>query len=636
MRVCLIRIVIVFFINMNFAHSQVSSINIDTVFNGNFLNTTLFNDVNIANLNSIANYTTTFKNFGVTIGNYYLSNVSKLGQNFYRDYNNFRMILFYNIKNNFDAGLGFQSRFYTDDQNVETNKNNSKYFFTNFDYSLNNNVFLNSKLGYKAVDQIGELNTGFSGILTAQANNYMLQDYQTNGNLILFYENLNPKQNHNYEISGSIYKRFSQEADNTGLVRFYNLRNDFYFPATPSIISQYNVINNIERRDENYIQLGDNLNYSLNQNLILSLGGFFINRNITTEFKYRPSSQSILFENTYDSKIQENTLELTSGLNFNWDKLASNLKLIYNERSLNNSLINTEGLTPAQIIELDRAQKNKNSNSRRTSLLMEANYFLSNTNSFGFIGSSSLLQYDTDFDLNYDDRDEQEFVLSTYHNYNNLENFQVQTRFDIILSKLSYIFSQRSANNYKNRIYKLTSLSSFSPVKQLSTKNIFQVLANYTVYDYEDIVSQVQSFSYRQLFMLDSTTYYLTRNTSLEFLGSLKFYEQGQFNNDNFSVKPIAYFVDQYYSPSINYLFTYFLLAGIGYNYYQQERFQYENALKKLVYTYNSAGPFGKISLYLNNNSIINFIGGVNFIRYSNGLQNTSTLNLQLNVQWNM
>ncbi|MEO8208943.1 MAG: hypothetical protein ABI840_00165 [bacterium] len=636
MRACLIKAVTLILVFNNFAFSQISPVATDTVFTANFLNTSLYNDVNVSNLNSIANYTSTFNNFGVSVGNYYLSNVSKLGKNFFRDYNNFQLLLFYNLKENLNAGVGFQNKFFTDDKNIQTNKNNSNYFFTNLNYSLNKNVILNSRLGIKAEDQIGEFNTGFSGIFTANANNYLFSDYLTNGKLVLFYENLMQKQNHNYEINGSIYKRFTQQADNNSIIRFYNLKNDFYFPATASVINQYNVKNNIESRNEIYLELGDNLNYSLSNQLIFSLGGFFVNRNIKREFKYQASSSNILFENVYDTKIQENNLELTCGLSYNWSKILSQIKLFYNERSENHSLINPAGLTPSQILELERAEKNKNNNSRRTSLLLEALYFLSNTNSFGFSGSSSLLRYDTDFDQNYDDRDEPEIILSGYHIYNNLLNFNVQTRFDVIVSRLSYIFSQRSANNYKNRIYKLTSQSTLSPVKQLTTKNFFQVLANYTIYDYEDIVSQVQSFSYRQLNIRDSTSYNFTRDFSIDFIGELKLYEQGQFNNNNFSVKPIAYYVDQLYTPYISYFYNYFINFSIGYKYFQQQRFQYENTVKQLVNTYRSFGPVGKIILYLNNNSIINFTGGLDFIRYDNPAQDNSAVYLQLNITWNM
>ncbi|MEO6693737.1 MAG: hypothetical protein ABIY50_03520 [Ignavibacteria bacterium] len=632
----MIKFIFFILISVNISKAQSGSIVIDSVYRGNFLITNLQSDINLANLNSVANYTHRFEKFGVSVSNYYLSNVSKLGQNFFRDYNNFRFLLFYNVKKNLDAGIGFQNKFLTDDKNVETNKNNSSFYFTNLDYRLNNNVFLNSKIGFKTEDQIGENNSGFSGILTGEADNFFYKNYLTSGKLILFYENLIQKQNHNYELSANIYKRFTEEADNTGYIKFYNQRNDFFSPATPSIVSRFNVRNNIERRTENYYYIGDKLNYSLSKNLTVSLGGILANRNITKEFRYRASSANILLENIYDTKIIEDNLELSGALNYNWNKIISQLKLVYSERSENHSLLNTAGLTPSQVVELERAEKNKNNNAGRTSLLLDIIYYLSNTNSFGFTGSTSLLRYDTDFDENFDDRDELETVFSAVHRYDNLLNFDLQTRFDVILSKLSYIFSQRSANNYKNNIYKLTSQSIFSPIKKLTSKNTVQVLANYTIYDFEDIVSQVQSFSYRQLSIKDSTRYSITRGLSLDFNGEVKLYEQGQFNNREFSVKPIAYFEEQFYNSEIGYMINDFLEVKGGYKFFRQNRYLYETAEKKLVNTFTSSGPVGKINLYLNNNSIINFTGGVDFIQYSNPPQENSAVNLQLNVLWNM
>jgi len=533
-------------------------------------------------------------------------------------------------------GVGFQNRFLTDDKNIETNKNNNNYFFANVDFRVNNNLLINTKLGLKNVDQIGEVNNGFSGIFTTEANNFLYRDYLTNGKVILFYENLVQKQNHNYEINTNIYKRFSEQTDNTGLIRFYNQRNEVYFPATQSVRNQFNVKNNIEKRIESYFQAGDYLNYLLNRDLIFSLGGFFVNRNITKEFKYRASSTNILLENVYDTKTIENNLEFSGTLNYSRHKFNSQMKLMFNERSENHTLINKAGLTPAQILELEKAERSKNNNSRRTSVLLDLIYLHSNANTFGVTGSTSLLRYDTDFDQNYDDRDERESVISTVHRYNNLLNFDVQTRFDVIISKLNYIFSQKSANNYKNTIYKLTTESNFKPLRQISTKNLVQVLANYTVYDFEDIVSQVQSFSYRQLYVKDSTVYNLSNRLSVNFQGELKYYEQGQFNNENFSVNPIAFFAEQMFNPDIFYFINDFIQIGAGYKFFEQRRYQYENSEKKLVNTYNSFGPVGKINLYLNKNSIINFTGGIDYIKYENPSQENSSVSLQLNVNWNL
>ena len=137
MKIFLIKIFIIFFsISLTVSFAQTNQNIQDSVYAKNFLMTNLFSDVNLANLNSVANYNSSFGKFSLSLGNYYMSNVSKLDQNFFRDYNNFRFLINYNVKKNFAAGIGFQNKFLTDDKNIETNRNNSSYYFTNLDLKL--------------------------------------------------------------------------------------------------------------------------------------------------------------------------------------------------------------------------------------------------------------------------------------------------------------------------------------------------------------------------------------------------------------------------------------------------------------------------------------------------------------------
>ncbi|HRI84335.1 MAG TPA: hypothetical protein PK536_02685 [Ignavibacteria bacterium] len=618
------------------ASAQISSVMTDSVYNTNIFQTNLYNDLNSSNLSSILNYGKSSGRFGFNLSNTFLSNVSKLNRNFFRDYNNLKLLLYYSALENLNTGVGFQNKFFTDDRNIQTNQNKSSYIYANADARIRGSIFINSKLGFKAEDQIGEFNSGPSGYFEAQAINYDVNEYLTNGRLILFYENLDQKINHNYELNADIYKRFASLSDNKGMLRYYNQKNDFYFPASPGISQIYGVKNNIEKRSENFIYIGDILNYGFSKDVMLSLGGSFQNRNITREYKYKPPSSTILFENTYDNRIIENNLEIYSNLNYVWEDLYSQLRIILNERSENHSLINTEGLTSSQISELEKAEKNKNNNSRRTSMLLNVYYPVSNTNSFAFTGSTSLLRYDTDFQQNYDDRDETESIIAASHIFNNLFNFDTETKFEFIESKLSYIFSQRSANNYRNRIYRLSSYSNFRPAERFITKNFFQVSANYTVYDYEDLISQIQSFSYRQLSIRDSSSYNFGKGLKINFAGELKFYEQGEFLNNSFSVKPIAFYTEQFYMPEINYLFKNFLNFGIGYKYFSQHRYNYDESEKVLSNIYKSFGPMGRAEIYMNNNSSVNFLIGLDKIEYINPSQSNSSLNFQLNILWNM
>ncbi len=617
-------------------HSQTVIMPYDSAYYGNFLRTNFIDDINLAGLNTVFNYNALYGDLGILASDYFQSNVSKLERNFSRDFNNFKAVVYYRLSQKLNAGAGFQNIFLTDDKNIETNRNNSSFLFSNFDYFPLPEISTNLRAGYKKEDQIGEINSGFSGIMSATASNYFIKDYMTNGQLVLAYEDLGGKMSHDYDIGASVYKRFSEASDNTGSFRFYSASNDFFFPASQSVSNEFGVKNNTEKRSEDYFFIGDGLNYRLNEFSGVSLAGNYFNRLITKEYKYRSSSSNALLDNLYDSKVLENNLELSAAIDYAKDQFYTNAKMFYVERSENHSLINTAGLTPSQLNELEKAEKNKNNNSRRTGLLGEIRYSISNTNYLSTSGSVSLLKYDTDYEENYDDRDEFEMNIYVLHDYNNLRNFEIQTKFDYISSSLSYIFSQRSANNYNNKIYRLSSLSNFSPAQGLVTRNFFQVLANYTVYDFEDIVSQVQSFSYRQLSIRDSTSYVFLPEFELLFTGELKLYEQGQFNNRDFSVKPLNYFEEQFYSPELIYVPYDLLRISAGFRYFQQIRYRYENAEKSLAGIYRSYGPYGKIFLYLNKGSIINFTGGVDFIRNSIGGYSDESLNLSLNLLWNM
>ena len=81
------------------------------------------------------------------------------------------------------------------------------------------------------------------------------------------------------------------------------------------------------------------------------------------------------------------------------------------------------------------------------------------------------------------------------------------------------------------------------------------MLANYTVYDFEDILSQVQSFSFRQLSLRDSILYEVNSRLNLEFINDLKFYEQGEFRESEFSERPLMYYDERKMSSQISYLF---------------------------------------------------------------------------------
>lgn len=636
MKMFLISIFLFLAVTVNIARAQLIQSPRDTVYDRNFLSTDFYSDQNSASLNSNINFEGRYKRFKVYFRNGFNSDITKLSENFARDYNSLKFISTYSVTRNFSAGAGVLSKSLSDNKDIALNKGFNNFYFADLEFVPSNHFYINSKLGLKNEEQIGERNSGIGGVLESELRNLNLNNFISNGKLYLYHDNLSEKINYNYELSADVTRQFSDNSGNRSILRAYSYRSDFYTPATFSIASTFNVKNNIQSRYEQYVFLGDNLDYKFSNNLKLQISGVYYVKSIENDYKYKPSQGNIVIENIYDSKINENQLQASAKLEFKKGKFFSNVMALYTERNELHNLINADNISVLQQRELERIEKDKNNNSRSSAFLAEAYYVISNTNYLRFMGSSSLLKYDTDSKLNYDDRDELALNAVLTHRFTNLRNFDVETAFEINNSELSYLFKEKSSNNNTNKVYKLTSVSTFSPVKQLVTRNQFQVLANYTVYKFEDLVSQIQSFSFRQLYISDSTFYKFTKNLTLNFFGSLKIYEQGQYNEKNFSVRPLAYYDERITNAQASYAVNEYILFALGFKHFIQRQYVYDKGSKILKRTFTTYGPLLRVEFLLSRNSRVNFMGGLDFIQSSDNTLTNISKNLIINVLWNI
>ncbi|CAN5532346.1 hypothetical protein BH10BAC5_BH10BAC5_05180 [soil metagenome] len=614
---------------------QLNNSFVDSAYTSNFLYTTLENNLNSARLTSRLNYYKMAGKFEFYLKNYYSSDVTKLNTNFYRDLDNFKFLALYKLSEKLKLGAGVKNNVLSDDRIIESNINNNSFFYGNVKYSINNSTGISTNLGFKRENQLGEITSGFSGELNSDINDLRFNDFNSSTNLFLSIDAFDKKKNYDNELYSELYKRFSNRSVNSGKIKFYNQRKDFFTPATQSVINAFGVRNNIQSRFENAIQLEDQFIYSLSRNFDLNLGGLYMTRVINNDYKYGSDPSVLLLENVYNTKTLEDRLELNSYLSFNSSKLTGYARMNYAERTEDHEVKDISGLTVSQLDELEKTEKNKNNSSKRTSLNVDGTYYFSNTNRIILSTNASILHYDTDSRLNYDDRDEQNIIYSVSHGYSNLSGFDAVTTFDVNISKLKYLFAQRSANNYSNRIYRLTSQSVFKPVKILTSRNTFQVLANYTVYDFEDIISQIKSYSYRQLNMRDSTLISLSPKLDIEFYSEVKAYEQGEFNNNAFSVKPVSYNFLTTLGGNIIYSLLSNLKISAGYGSFRQKIYNYTTGEKVLINTLSNNSITGKIFLYLSKSSIISFIYSLE--KYSDQFQPENTSNsIQMNIFWNM
>ncbi len=535
----------------------------------------------------------------------------------------------------FNFGGGIKSSILSDERITESNVNNNYFVYSTANYNVTPDIGFKLNAGMKRENQIGEISQGFSGEFKSDIPYLNIENYIARSNVSLSYDALDKKKNYQNDLYAELYKKFNDGSSNTGLVKYYSLRRDFFVKATTSIAQQNGIENNIESRIENAVQIEDSFNYLLSKNGNIKLGGLYLTKTINREFKYDANPLNVLIENVYDTKISESKLEFLSGLQYNFYKFGLNAELNYAERSENHDVTNPALYTQSQLTELEKVEKNKDNNSKKTYLNYEFYYAASKVHQLEFNGYVSILHYDTDSKTNFDDRDEQNQIYSISHKYDNRNDFRVTTTFDVNISKLQYIFAERSANNYTNKIYKLSSESEYKILPNLITKNTFQVLANYTVYDFEDIISQIKSFSYRQLNLKDSTLYEMNKRISFEVYGEAKIYEQGEFNNNAFSINPIFYNVDKSGFFQVNYRINSLVKLSGKASYFEQQIYNYQDGDQRLKSTFKTSSLMGKIFFYLGKNSLINFTYSVDYLRYDAEEQNYNTNNVSLNVFYN-
>lgn len=120
---------------------------------------------------------------------------------------------------------------------------------------------------------------------------------------------------------------------------------------------------------------------------------------------------------------------------------------------------------------------------------------------------------------------------------------------------------------------------------------IAEVLANYTVYDFEDQVALVRSFSFRQASWSDSIVAQLTSNLALDVVGTVRVYERGILRWKEFKERPQNYFVEQSYWPQLRVNLGDRLQMGVGYRYFAQDRYKYVAGERQFERRLETGGP---------------------------------------------
>jgi len=540
----------------------------------------------------------------------YRSTLIQSNQNNIRDEEYFYAVGKYKFSSKWKQGIAISSNIVSDDRQLGINEATIIHLMTMSELNLIRNLILTPYGGYADNRQVNEVDTGPIYGLEGKLAYFNNADFDLSSMLRLENEDISPRKNTIRYLDMLVANPFNPDVTNFFSARFNQSRKDFYIFADSVTAQEFNINNNIESRTETVFLLQDRLNYNrLFDIFSLELAGRLNFRTIDRDTRYK--SANIQSPSIFDTQIDELGIAVESGLFYRTESADYGINLNYYERDEKHITKKFEGASENFYEQRSELESRKNNNSYRTTISFLGNYYLSRKDQLSLSLFHSKLKYDTPSAQNDDDRDE---LLSIgrfrYTRYLN-PFFQIFTNLEGTISHLNYVFASRSANNNVNRVLRLSTGGYYNGAK-FSSLNNFEVSANYTVYDFQDVASSLRSISFRQFSATDSTHYRITKNFSFILTGYLKLTSQGELDWDNFAEKPLRYLQEIYADPKFGFVSSNSLIA-IGIRYFSLNTFRYNNEEKVPDSDFLSIGPLleiliGSKMLFLKLNSWYEFI----------------------------
>ncbi len=599
----------------------------------NFVQYKFSKQINVFNSYTKLNYRNKLGAFSYGIFDKFNSTVVDYSIKSIKDENHFSFFSEYKAHKNITAGIRFNNYYFSDNRNTGLNNsiitNAFLYLSTNFMEKVSFSPFA----GFSSNKQIEIKDNGFLYGADLKINNINIENVNIKLNQHFQNEDVLPRRNlmRNSEL---IISNSDSETYKNEFILFYNRhRKDFYYDADSLSKSNYDIVKNIQSRNETNYYLENNLTYKPGiDNLTLEIKGKIDWRNIERNSRFSILNKQLLSKQSsfLDNMIDEFKMNFSIGSIYLTKNFLSQIHFQYSSREENHSIGNLATYSEIQKISAEEIEKRKNNKADIFTMYLNAVYKIDNKNRISINTFHRKLKYDTPSNENFDDRDE---ILSTLKlNYEHIFNpyLIAFVNFEGSYNHVVYIFAEKSSNNNQRRIFKITTGANYKG-KNLSSKNKFEVSANYTSYDFEKLNPNYKSFSYRQLALNDSTLFRINPDWSISFIGTAKFSEQGDFNWQQFSGKPIRYVSEIYLQPMIIKKFPRFNFS-FGVRYFSLTTFKYSNNEKTLNTQYTSIGPIVDLSFTSTDKLLFAFTGWYEFIKRTTSAENkNANLALELN-----
>lgn len=240
-------------------------------------------------------------------------------------------------------------------------------------------------------------------------------------------------------------------------------------------------------------------------------------------------------------------------------------------RDETNNISNKFGINSEEETILRTRENQRDNATARSRLFAVSSLDISPRDTLNGELSLSVQRYDTPSRQNYDDRDELSLVAGLEYSHRFSDLLSASLSFDMQLHHLVFLKARRSALNNWNRIIRFGPKVYYRS-KYVSLRPSFEVLANYTVYDFEEFSSGINSFSFRQISYRDSIGIRLSESVSIQSGIVMKYYERGILYWDSFSETPQNGNFEQFTKLMLIYGDSYRYSFGVGARYYRLDQ----------------------------------------------------------------
>ncbi len=585
----------------------------------NIFNVGFVKNSNINYFNADLVLNTSIYNTDILVNNRFKSTVIKSNQDDYRDANSLSILV--NRKINSAIVLGFQNGLiYSSD--TKTSSNNKLI-----------DISIVPFLDYKFVE-------GIVSSFGVGADYNRRADIVSNATILQINTLINQLYYEDYSFNSDLYFKKSY---------FGRSRTNQIVKANTLISANYSVVDKIEFGMNYNSSEKDFLNFVNN-----SSQEYLYERNSDNNYsaqlkiQFRPSKISNFNTNIeYNSQIKDRYFNnvneainnsrfrrnshitkilLANSISFQFSSFTSQIIFDYeaNDETFNSKAINQEVPT-AIATSYQNIQKMNDYNSSRIRVALNNLFVLSRNDSLLTNINASLFRYNTPHKENKDEYDVSYSSIDFVYKHLFNRSFTFKLSGELKNQHYVYINSENSAQSNKLQSIKL------KPEILYNHKIIYynpkiEILANYHIYDFQEQINTLNTYSFRQISYIDSASITFTDNFSFSTNILCRYSLRSNLSWASFAENPLKGNLEQTYRLMINNKFDIYSL-GLGLGYYKVEQID----MIKHYWTNISAilSPEVLIGIKFSNNGTLLFFGKYDFQKINNLKREVANVTIQ-------